>query len=176
MVNNKGDMIKRALNSGLIFGICSIIISIIGYSFPDIQSGLSILSYTSLTLCCVFAMKWYRDKDQNGYLTFKQGLAVGMLAVVGFAILSGAFSFIYIKMNPEVVDDMIDLMVVEWEKAGLSDSQIEMSLSITEKMLTPFGILISSVVTFSIIGLIINLITAVILKKDKPVFEELDQN
>lgn len=166
-------MLKRALNVGLIFGIISVVISILSFMNPESREMVNLLTYPVIFGTVFLGMKWYKEKDNGGFLTYGEGMKVGVLSVAAAGVIVGAFTAIYISQNPEIVDDLIDMVIVEYQKSGMSDAQIEKFIPMTEMMFSPISMFISSIVSYALIGTIISLIVAAILKKEKPVFDEL---
>jgi hypothetical protein len=59
----------------------------------------------------------------------------------------------------------------DMETRGMDDAQIDQAMSMTEKFMTPGIMFAMGVLSYVIIGFIISLIIAAIMRKDKPVFE-----
>ena len=53
---------------------------------------------------------------------------------------------------------------------GMNDSQIEQAITMASKFQTPIFIAIFGFIGNALVGLVISLITAIFVKKDKPVF------
>lgn len=140
---------------GLLTGLIIFIVHLIfsnnfSYSINEIIGYISIFISLSFVF---FGIKHYRDKVNNGAVTFGKALLIGVLISVLVAIGIALADFIYTKfINPDWFESYYQMM----RDAGKEDEIMEMT-SLTA------GIFMFSLVT--IIGFIISLISGLILQQ-----------
>jgi hypothetical protein len=159
---NRQSVASVALRFGLILGIVSILVAVIKFSFMEnpmdndwvntiINLGLGVAGV-------VFAHKYFKDKG-NGYMSYGQGLGIGVLVIGISTILTAIFLFVYFNyIDPSVWEGMFDQIREKMEAQNQQDEAIEMALSITRKMFWPI-VLISGFFWGLIIGLIVSIFT-----------------
>ncbi|MCS6820260.1 MAG: DUF4199 domain-containing protein [Microscillaceae bacterium] len=163
---------RTALRFGLIVGLGLIIYGLI-LQVAKLQTN-ALASWGStlfLIIGLIFAMQDYK-KNNEGYLTYGEGLTIGSLtsAIAGF--MSGLFTFVYISfIDNSFVDETLQKLRIDLEKQGqLTDDQIDKVIEMSAYMLKP-GVLFALGVVFTLIfGFVFSLIISAILKKNKPVF------
>ncbi len=142
---------------GLITGAILFLMSLL---FGDSLSfgSREIFGYTTivLALCFVyFGIKQYRDKEQDGQIKFGKAFQVGGLISIfvatGFALVDALYTTV---INPTFMDDYKAQLIAQGHQGELPD------WSTGEMALLMF-------VTVILIGIIISLVSALILKKEK---------
>jgi Na+/H+-dicarboxylate symporter len=117
-----------------------------------------------------FAVKDIRDNEMGGSISFGQAL----VACLKIGALAGVFSAIFMVLymnliNPSFIDNIVTQAREEWEKAGMTDSQIE-SAETTTRNVTPYTVPIFSVLGSVFFCTLLGLIVAAIHKREpKPV-------
>jgi len=138
---------------------------------PDLTTQ-EVLGYASMiiaTSVAYFGIKHYRDNDNEGSLSFGQGLKIGLLIVLFPAVLIGVGDVVYITyIDPDWMDNYYahylanmkeTLPAAEFEtKAREMQAQKEMFAS----PLFTFFIMFTTVF---VIGLIVSIISSLVLKK-----------
>jgi hypothetical protein len=115
-----------------------------------------IIGYTSIVLCLLFVffgIKHYRDKENEGSISFVKGFLIGLaisaLAGVGVAVVDAIYTTF---INPDFFDEYAQMM----KDQGKEDEIMEIgsAMMATIMFLTVF-----------MIGIIISLISALILQR-----------
>lgn len=167
-------MKKTILRFGLYGVLAVLVLSILIWSLIGVVDDAmgEIIGYTSMVLSLLFVyfgIKHFRDKENNGHVSFTKALAIGVLISLMVAIAFGVLDLIYVKLiNPDFMTDyytrnleqlQATLPVEEFEirKTELA-SEKEMFMN----PLVHFSIM--SMMVF-IIGLIISLLSALILQR-----------
>jgi hypothetical protein len=57
------------------------------------------------------------------------------------------------------------------EKRGMDDSQIDQAMELSQKFMSPGIVFVMGVFGYIVMGFVISLIVAAIIRKEKPVFE-----
>ncbi len=108
-------------------------------------------------------------KNNNEFMSYGQGVGQGVLVSLFGSILLGFFTYAFFKFaSPESLQEIIDMTESKLEDQGLSEDQIEMTMKMQTKIMTPGIMGIITIFTYVFLGLIVSLITAAILKKENP--------
>lgn len=116
-----------------------------------------------------FGLRYYRDKQNNGILTFGQGLKLGMLITLAPSIAIGLFDIVYIKLiNPGFYDKYLAAELVKL-KARVPAAQYEtQAAALREQMAAlsrPWADFLFMFSQVAAIGLIITIISTFMLKR-----------
>lgn len=155
------------LRYGLIGGTISIAIGIINWLTIAQWYGQAVsqifgwLTITLSLLCIPMGIKYFRDKLNNGSVSFSKSFGIG----TGIAFVASTVIFIYSLLFYALAGEKFD----EWTRKGLTEAEIvDLQARIDQ---TPdfidvhiFQGLLLTISVF-IIGLVINLISTLILKK-----------
>ena len=116
-----------------------------------------------------FSLKAVRAENNGQYLTYGQGVGTGMLVALYSGLLGSLYTYIHFTwVNPNFTDYLIEASRVKWVAANLSEAQMEGAEKGVRMFTRPalqagFGFMATLV-----IGLIIALIIAAILKRNPP--------
>ena len=114
----------------------------------------------------------YRDKANEGYLTFGQGFKAGFLMTlinVGVAIIA---TLVDLQMHPDMIDKILAKAKNDMINKGMTDDQITMRMHYTQMWTTP-AMMVVYVVFFGLLfGAILSLITGGLCAKKKPIFDD----
>ena len=116
-----------------------------------------------------FSLRAKREENPGQYLTYGQGVGTGMLVAVYSGLLGSLYTYIHFTwVNPNFTDYLIEASRVKWATANLSDAQMEgaekgMRMFTQPALQATFGFMATLV-----IGLMIALIIAAILKRNPP--------
>lgn len=139
----------------------SIILYFIGQHY-NLWLGFAGLLFPILVIS--FGIRAYKQENDN-FLAFGRGMAVGMLIALIYAV--GAFVFTEIYTN-FIVDNywegMADRMETMFERFGMSDEQIEQQLDKLDNRQKIGNKLSSTFISIGIIGLIVSAIASAIMK------------
>ena len=123
-----------AMRYGGIWGLAGILLGLISYLMGWSDPGSSssggmisgVLSFGLSIAILVLAIKYHRDEELGGYITFGRGFKTGMLTAFFYAIIATVWTVIFINF---IATDLVELMQAamyeEWENQGLTEEQIE---------------------------------------------------
>ncbi|PQB05257.1 DUF4199 domain-containing protein [Aureitalea marina] len=130
-----------------------------------------VLGYSSMIISLsfvFFGIRYFRDKENNGQLNFKQALTIGLLISLLTALAFGLLDVIYVKyINPEFMDDYYARSLAQLQESLPADefeiqkAQLE---SQKEFWMNPMMNFVIMFLTVFVIGSIITLISGLILK------------
>ncbi|TGE27886.1 DUF4199 domain-containing protein [Hymenobacter metallicola] len=160
--------LRYGLLVGLIICLASFIIRLL---ITDPNSPINNIIYVVLIVGIILAHRDYKAQNQ-GFLSFGQGLGLGLLTALVAGLVTGLFSYIYAEyIDPEYMSTIIEAMRTQMETQGRSAEQIETTVGWMTKMMS--GPIVIGTVLLSMLfwGLIISLITSAFTKHNRPEFE-----
>lgn len=171
-MENQTTTTRTALKWGVIIGIISILYSTA--IMVSGQIGNQVLSYPIYLIIAVgiyLAMNDFK-KENQGFMSYGQGLGLGTLMSAISGLISSFFSMAYMKfIDPTITDQIMKKAVDDMEKKGIPDDQIEKAMEISKMFMNPGAMFVMGLLGAVLIGFILSLIVAAIVKKDKSVFE-----
>ncbi len=113
------------------------------------------------------ALLTYRDRLNHGQLSVGTGFFIGFLTSLIASAIAAVFTYIFYKfLSPGTLEEMknVAIATVE-EQANVSEEQYEMSVKVLEWMMMPSVLAFTSGVMFLILGSVIGLVVALVLKR-----------
>jgi len=171
-MENQTTTTKVALKWGIIIGICSVVFSTLIMVLGLVANqGVGFVAYIIIGIGVFMAMNAYK-KENNGFMSYGQGLGIGTLMSAVSGLLSSAYSFVYMKfIDPSVMDQIFKKAEADMEKKGLSPEQIDQAIEMSKVFMSPGAMFVWGVVGSIFLGFVFSLIIAAFVKKDKPIFE-----
>ena len=166
--------LKYGFINGLLSFLFSTLVNVMGWAeqFQESISWIStvwslVLSVTISYLC----LREYREQNE-GYISYGQGLGSSALLGAIWGIIAGTFNYIYLQfIDQGVVQKQLDLARERLEDQGLTESQIEDAEKITKMMMGPGVQFVMVVVVTIVFMFILGLIVSGVLKREKSVFD-----
>ncbi|MFN8259235.1 MAG: DUF4199 domain-containing protein [Bacteroidales bacterium] len=170
MEEQKSSLFKNALNWGVIMGIVLVIYSLIMWFIGlSLEKWTNWLSYLFVVVILILATINYRDKVLGGFMSYGQALGFGILVILIGVVISSIYNYIFMTfIDPEIINKMLAMQEEDFLKSGLTDDQIDRTMEMTKKFMTPLVISIMIIPVSVFFGFIITLITSIFLKKEKP--------
>ncbi len=166
-VSNKSVALKYGLISGLVGIIFFLVLDFLG---QGTNRGLTWIGIVFSAVIMFLAHKEF-IKDGDGYMSYKQGLGIGTLMSVVGSSINAVFMFVYIKfINTSFVDVIREQQIMEMEKRGMKDAEIEQAMKIAEMFIGPVAMAIFSIIFGILFGFILALIISAFTKKVNPEF------
>ncbi len=166
-------MKKTVLRFGL-YGIVAIcLLSFLIWSLIDVVDNKmgEVIGYSSMVVSLLFVyfgIKHFRDKENNGVVTFTKGLLIGILISLMVSLAFGILDVIYVKfINPDFMTEYYNGMLEQAQSLSAEEFEIRKAELQSEKemFLNPFmHFFIMSMMVF-VIGFIISLLSALILQR-----------
>ena len=169
MEENRPKTGKFALTYGAILGGVGIVFALMLYSLDmHYQGGYMVLGVSILlTLAAIVIGLMQFKKANNGYMSFGQGLKIG----VGICLISGIISLLFNQVMMNVIDPDMMAKTMEFQKERLLESsnmtpdQIDTQLEAQKKFMTPGMQMAFGLLYVIVSGFILSLIPALVLKK-----------
>jgi hypothetical protein len=181
MENNKPPFWKHTLTMGAIFGVVSILLSLlmwmINYIPASIGGGLLMLlvNLVIIVLILRYAIRSYRNNYLGGFISFGQAFMVAFISILIGAVITQIYTYIfntiidpqYMAHVQQVTKDTTEQML---HKRGLSDDIIQTQMDRMDTRFakqTPLRTFLTGTLWSIVLGAIMSLIMALIMKKDK---------
>ena len=170
------------MNHGLVIGLILIVFSfLITQVSTGTNSLLQFVHWAAIIGAVYYSSKIWRDNYCEGYISYGQAFGFGFRTMFFAAVIYGFYSMIYMNwINPEVLDEAMSATEEAYYLLGFSDEKIEQSMEIIRKMQTPALQMFTTVFGTTITGIIISLIVALFVKKEKDPFQtamdQIDDN
>lgn len=169
-------MKKRTLLYGLISGGIVVSMNLVFWftldlENPDWDFG-EIIGYSSMIisqLIIAVAIWDYRERQNQGNITFKKAFLIGLTISVIASGLFTAFDTLYVTViNPDFMEQFMEHSKTKMQESGLSAEEIDEQLTQFEAFQGPTGVLVNALVMFLtvlLIGLLITVISGLILSR-----------
>ena len=159
---------QTAMKWGVYGGVASIIFDLVLYVLGmKTVDGSNLVQYLSVIVFIAFVVMGIKAYvDTNGYMSYGQGLATGLLTSLIAGVIIAIYSYLFMTViAPDFMDGAMDAVKDQWEAQGMSDEQMEQAEGFTEMFMSPGIIAIMSIFSNGLIGLIISLIASAVLKR-----------
>lgn len=173
MENQKASIKKIALNYGVIWGLLTIVLSVISYvtdNHLDRPMWLTIAGVAIMVGIIVYGLKAFKQENE-GFLSISEALKVGLAISLVAAIIGTIYNYIFVTViEPEFVAQMLDFtrdkMVTD--NPDMTQEQMDMAMGITEKMMTPLVMSAMGIIVTLFLGFITSLIAGLVMKVNRP--------
>ena len=131
-----------------------------------------LVGYTAMVLSLLFVyfgIKHFRDKENNGKISFRKSILIGMLITFGAAVGVALFDYIYTsQINPDFASEYTEYAINKMRET-LPTEEVTVKAAELKQQMEAYGspgfmafMMLASVV---IIGFIITLISSLILQR-----------
>lgn len=170
-MNEQPSSARLALKWGGILGLVLILITLIMYiTSPAGSPGFSALTLIAMVAFLSLALLEYR-RTNEGFITYGEGMSIGALLSAVAGLLSSAFiTFYNVVIDPTIQQRATELAREEMEKRNISDEQIDQSMEMMQKFQSPGILFVAQVFGTIIMGVLLTLIVAAIVRRNRPVF------
>ena len=158
---------------GLYYGAFFVVFSFLLYSTKlDGNLLLNLTGWGIFIGVMVMAMRKFKEGNE-GYMSFGQGMGVGFFYTLITGIISSIFDTLYLTVvNPQMLQDQLDKSIAIFESnPNMTDEQLETMAELAQTFSHPVILFFIALFGAFVIGIIIALIVAAVIKKDNP---ELD--
>jgi len=156
---------KIATKYGAIQGVLSFLLVVVVAAVGMKQNWGSYISLVFLIVLMVLAHQAFK-KTHEGMMTYPQGLGSGTLLSVVAAAITGVLMFVYVKfINTGYIAATMKAQQEALAERGITGAQADQAMAITGAMLTPVGLVITSLLSGAIAGFIIAVIVSLFTRK-----------
>lgn len=165
----KKTVIRFGLLSFVVTSILFLIMLVVGQGLSF--NTQAVLGYATIVISLsfvFFGIKHYRDKENNGTISFGKALALGMLITLFVGLGFAVIDFIYTAyINPDFLEQYTTYSLTELEKTFSGEELIaakEKLKSDMESMGSSSFMAFIMFVTVTLIGFIISLVSSLFLQ------------
>lgn len=168
-MEEKSTLWPVGFRAGVILALALIIYSmLLQVTGMATQQALSYLTYVFYILGIIWAHKTYKETG-NGYMSYGQGLGLGMIVAGVGGVISSLFTYVYLKfIDDSMLGEMLNQSRRTLEERGMDDEQIEQAMAMSQKFATPEIIVIWGIFGSLLMGLIFALIISAFTKNNNP--------
>ncbi|MCR9254195.1 MAG: DUF4199 domain-containing protein [bacterium] len=168
----QGVSVKQvAVKWGLILGMVSVILTLIVQLLTLYENQWAGWIGLPFSIAVVFLAHNAFKNEGDGFMSYGQGLGIGVLLSLIASVISSLFNWVYLSF---VDDGMIQFQIEkaheEWEKQGMSSAQIEQAEGFMDIMMNPVTMTILGIVMGTLFGFLISLVVSAITQKKNPEF------
>ncbi len=133
-----------------------------------------VLGYTTIIIALstvFFGVKHYRDKENNGKLSFKKALSLGLLISIFAGLGIGLVDGFYVSViNPDFFQEYSEASMEVLKEAGDTEKLEEMKAQMQEfESMSPLALSLFSgglmFITVMLVGLVISILSGLVLQK-----------
>lgn len=164
------------MNYGAYLGLGLVLISFTVYILGlEEQKSIipSLLNNFLIIGAIAYSVSIYRDNFNNGFISYGQSLKIGTSVVFFASVILAFYTYIFVTfINPEYLENIIKIAEQEILNSDpeISDEDLDLALSMTQKMLQPQWMSTLSVLGGTFMGFFYSLIISFFMKKDDPNF------
>jgi len=164
------------MNYGAYLGLGLVLISFTVYILGlEEQKSIipSLLNNFLIIGAIAYSVIMYRDNFNNGFVSYSQSLKIGTSVVFFASVILAFYTYIFVTfINPEYLENIIKIAEQEILNSDpeISDEDLDLALSMTQKMLQPQWMSTLSVLGGTFMGFFYSLIISFFIKKDDPNF------
>ena len=162
-----------AMRYGLLTGLVSIIYMFLCFATGQVANQALQWAGIIIPIGGIYSAHTAFKKLNGGFMSYGEGVGIGTLLSLVSGAISTLFNYVYKSfIDPDVQTQMMNAMRAKFEETGgMTDAQIDQTISMTTKFSTgPIGIAIG-IVSGLIMGVLISLVVAAFTKNPKPEFE-----
>lgn len=161
---------KAGMTYGFVFGVALVGISLLFYVLnTDLDSKLPQLAgYAALLVALFIGIKSYRDQDLGGYISYGKSLGMGVLIAFFGSIIAAFYTYIFFTfIDPAMVDKIMELSQQKMLDKGLPEDQVQTSLSMMRKFMTPGWMFLFAILTYTFMGFLFSLVISIFTKREQ---------
>jgi len=155
---------------GFIFGVALVGISLLFYVLnTDLKSKIpQVASYAALLATLFIGVKAYRDQDSGGFLSYGKALGTGVLISFFGSIIAAFYTYVFFSfIDPSMIDKILEMSQQQLMDKGLPDDQIETSLTMMKKFMSPGWMFLFTILTYTFMGFLFSLILSIFVKREE---------
>ena len=132
------------------------------------QNWANIADIVLLIVLMVLAHREFK-RSHDGLMRYPQGLGSGTLLSTVSAVISSVVVFCYVTfINTGYLAAQLQTQKAALAQRGMTDAQAQQAMAITSAIMTPGGLLITSVLSGVLVGFIVALIVSIFTQKGDP--------
>ena len=175
MANQNSNYLRVSMNAGAFLGLVLSLYTFVLYKKGILvsSSGLGIVNYILILAGLFYAVRYYRDKFQEGYISYSEAVKFSVVVSLFASILLGFFTYILYKyIDVSLMGQMFEFQEKTLLDAGTSEEEVEKMMELVKIATTPGLLFFTTILGTTIVGTIISLINSIFLKRIQNPFDK----
>lgn len=171
-VSKKNVALKWGTVSGLIGIVIFVLQDFMGMAGNQTFGwAVMLLSFAIGVTILIMAQREFINTG-DGFMGYGEGLGIGVLMALISSAISSVFAYVYVSfINTGYAGNIKEMQIMEMEKKGMTDAQIEQGMQILEMFISPTGMLFTSLSMGIFFEFLLALVVSAFTKKPRPKFE-----
>ena len=163
------SVVGIATKYGLIQGTLSFMVFLAGALTGIKQNWVATVANTALLIVLMVLAHLEFRKTHDGMMTYPQGLGAGTLLSSAAAVVTCVPLYFYVKyINTGYLAAAMQAQQAALEQRGITGPQAQQAMAITSAIMTPVGLVVTSLISGVIGGFIVALIVSIFTQKRDP--------
>jgi hypothetical protein len=163
------SIVRIATTYGLIQGVLSFVIFLAGTMAHIKQSWVATVISTAVLIVLMVLVHREFKKTHGGMMTYPQGLGSGTLLSIAGAVVSSVLVYVYVRyVNTGYIAATLQAQRTALEQRGITGVQAQQAMAITGAIMSPVGLVVTSLIVGVIVGFIVALIVSIFTQKGDP--------
>ncbi|MFC3880170.1 DUF4199 domain-containing protein [Algoriphagus namhaensis] len=167
-----GKYFQSAYRFGTLGGVLSVVSFLaLAWFYGDPTNLNLVFGYIIVPIAIFLTIKFYKDYNNDGYLSFSEGMTVGFVAYMILGLISGLGIWLILSLSPDLFELILDtkLKVLADNKelilGQVGEKSFETTLMSVQAM-TPFDVGLNDTLWKIIPGLFFSIIISIILRRN----------
>lgn len=128
----------------------------------------NVVTFGTIVVALVLAIKQHRDQELAGLISFGRAFYVGFIVILVIGIVQAIYAYVFFAfIEPDMISEMLEMTKEQMmDQQGMSASDAENAMGMMSWTFTPAMFAVFGLLGTLIIGVIIDLIVAAIMKRD----------
>jgi len=165
---------KFAMNYGAVLGLCLALIALILWvlGVDEQQSAIpSILNNLVIIGFLFYAISYYRDNVNSGYIAYSESLKLGTSVAFFSSVIMAFYTFVYITyLNADMLSNILEMteQAVLQSNPEISEEELDLALEMTAKLTQPHWIMVMGILGGTFMGFFYSALISFFLKSPDP--------
>jgi hypothetical protein len=163
------SLVAIATKYGLIQGVLAFIVFVVATMAAIKQNWVTtVVDIAILIALMVLAHREFK-RTHDSMMTYPQGLGSGTLLALAGSVVTCVLVYVYVKfINTGYLAAAIEAQRGALAQRGITGAPAEQALAITAMIMTPGGLVVTSLITGVIVGFIVALIVSIFTRQGDP--------
>lgn len=164
---------SAGIKYGIYLGIVSVVLALVQFMSDGAGGTPLILASLGISIVAVVIAHNEFKRNNDGFMSYSEGLGIGVLLTVISGGISGLFGILYrTVIDPGFTERTLEHTRQTLEDSGLyTDAQIEQTMTLSQQLSSPAISFLIGIVAAAFLGLIISLIVSAFTKNKRPLFD-----
>lgn len=169
-MDNSKSAFMPSLSAGILLGVILVVYSLILYVAElNENQWLAAVSYVITAIVLYFAIINFRDKQQNGFLSYGKGVTVGFLTGLFASVILAIFTYIYVTyIDPGILEQILvkaEESVLQ-SNPNMSDEELDRAMGMVEIFTSPGVMTVTTIFWYALVSLVFSLLISIFAKRE----------